>query len=228
MRILLKNYLLTCICALTACGDDKGTSESTGPGTGDATTGAASSSSGSSSTGVDPTTGMGPTSEPGSTSEPDPTTGGSTTTTGDSTTTTTATTATTGDATTDVPETGIVEGTPTIIEDRCAPDDGPAIEFKVGVVPFECGGDFPEDAPIVTVALWQGAPLAPGVYELDNGGGFASFDDGQEVKTSMTGTISVLEWGNAPIGVFDITFPDATKLDSAFMALYCPSEPPCK
>jgi hypothetical protein len=85
-----------------------------------------------------------------------PTSSGSAATTG----------GTTGDTTTGGPS-----GEPSTYGQACAPDDGAAVEFKIGLALRECSADFPQGAAILRIVLFQGVPLAPGVYDLDGGNG---------------------------------------------------------
>ena len=208
---LVYPYALIGLLTLTACTGEKNTSDSAS----DSSTTATASASDTSATTANPTT--------DGTTDPNPT---STTT---STTTTSATTdgPTTG-TTTDVPETGVVDGTQTVIEDACAPDDGSALEFKFAVAGDGCSADWPEDAPIVRILLFQGGPLAPGSYTLDNGNGFATFDDGNSVLMAQTGKIDLIDWNSGfPVGAIDITFSPDVHLVEAFSATFCETNPPC-
>ena len=211
---LVYPYALIGLLTLTACTGEKNTSDSAS----DSSTTATASASDTSATTADPTT--------DGTTEPNPT---SATTDG---TTTSATTPTTDGPTTgttdDVPETGVVDGTQTVIEDACAPDDGSALEFKFAVAGDGCSADWPEDAPIVRILLFQGGPLAPGSYTLDNGNGFATFDDGNSVLMAQTGKIDLIDWNSGfPIGAIDITFSPDVHLVEAFSATFCETNPPC-
>lgn len=207
---LVYPYALIGLLTLTACTGEKNTSDSAS----DSSTTATASASDTSATTANPTT--------DGTTEPNPT---SATTDG---TTTSATTPTTGSTTDDVPETGVVDGTQTVIEDACAPDDGPALEFKFAVAGDGCSADWPEDAPIVRILLFQGGPLAPGSYTLDNGNGFATFDDGNGVLMAQTGKIDLIDWNSGfPVGAIDITFSPDVHLVEAFSATFCETNPPC-
>jgi hypothetical protein len=115
-----------------------------------------------------------------------------------------------------------------VIEDACAPDDGPALEFKFAVAGDGCSADWPEDAPIVRILLFQGGPLAPGSYTLDNGNGFATFDDGNSVLMAQTGKVDLIDWNSGfPVGAIDITFSPDVHLVDAFSATFCETNPPC-
>lgn len=226
MRTL--TVILTLGLSTGACGDDKGTSETTtGSSTGSATGGPTGSSSGTATTGPEVTTGSstGPGTGDDTTASPTTTTGPEVTTGPDVTTGP----GTTTEDTETVPETGVVDGLAVVVEDRCAPDDGPGLEFKVGVTSAQCGAEWPNSEPIVTVSLWQGSPLEPGYYKLEDGGGFASFDDGNGEKTTSTGTISLISWdAGFPTGAIELAFPDGSTFSEEFLGIYCPSEPPCK
>jgi hypothetical protein len=111
----------------------------------------------------------------------------------------------------------------------CAPDDGAAVEFKIGLALRECSADFPQGAAILRIVLFQGVPLAPGVYNLDGGEGSAYYDDGDGMP--MTGDIGVVTitdmTADGLVGSYDVTLTDNTQLAGSLDALYCPVDVAC-
>jgi hypothetical protein len=188
------------------------------------------------------TTSQPSTGEPtGTTGEPGTGTGTSTATTGEPGTSTTLDTVTgepetttstsTGEpgTTTDHGTTGSVTGEPSKYEPACAPDDGPASEFKIGLAERLCSSDFPEDAPLFRIILFTGPPLAPGEYKLDGGNGFAWLDTGDGMPVSgQVGTLTVTEQtADGVIGTYDVTLEDSTNLAGEFDAIFCDSDVLC-
>jgi hypothetical protein len=136
---------------------------------------------------------------------------------------------TTGGTTTGGTTTGGPLGEPTTYGQACAPDDGPAVEFRVGLALRECSADFPQGAAILRIVLFQGVPLAPGVYNLDGGNGSVYFDDGDGMP--MTGDIGVVTitdmTADGLVGSYDVTLTDNTQLAGSLDALYCPVDVAC-
>lgn len=182
----------------------------------------------------DPT---GTTGEPGTASASTTTEPGTTTLTTGEPGTTTLTTLTTGepDTSTGEPDTTggttgvVVEGEPSKMKPACAPDDGPATEFEIGLAERLCSSDFPEDAPIFRVVVFTGPPpLAPGEYKLDNGNGFATFDEGNGVINGFLGTITITEQSADGVkGTYDITLDDASNLAGDLDAVFCDADVLC-
>lgn len=137
--------------------------------------------------------------------------------------------AATTEGTTADTTTGGLLGEPTTYGQACAPDDGPATEFRIGLALRECSADFPQGAPILRIVLFQGVPLAPGVYNLDGGNGSAYFDDGDGMP--MTGDIGVVTitdmTADGLVGSYDVTLTDNTQLSGSLDALYCPVDVAC-
>jgi hypothetical protein len=174
--------------------------------------------------GTDSATSTTGTTEPGTT----------TLTTGEPGTTTTSTTepgTSTGEPGTSSSGTtgGGLDGEPSKMEPACAPDDGPATEFKIGLAERLCSSDFPEDAPIFRVVVFTGPPpLAPGEYKLDNGNGFATFDDGNGVINGFLGTLTITDPSADGVkGTYDITLDDASNLAGEFDAIFCDADILC-
>lgn len=165
---------------------------------------------------------------------PDPSTGEPTDTdsasTTDTPTSTTDATATTESLTT-TDTTGGPNGDPSSYGEACAPDDGLATEFKIGLEQRECNADFPADAPIFRIVLFTQGPgeLAPGEYKLDGGFGFAYLDQGDgSPLTGDVGTLTVVAvTADGLVGTYDVTLQDSTNLVGEFDALYCPVDVLC-
>lgn len=215
------HYALLALLALSACNGEKNASDSAS----DSSTGAsATMSAGETSATTAGPTAADPTSDSATDSASEPTTGGTSQEPNptSATTPTTDGTSTSGSTTDDVPETGVVDGIQTVIEDACAPDDGPALEFKFDVTGGDCSATWPEDAPIVRIVLFQAGPLAPGSYTLDGGNGFASFDDGNGELVVQEGKIDIIGWNQGfPVGAIDITFSPDVHLTEQFSATFC-------
>lgn len=126
-------------------------------------------------------------------------------------------------------DTGGDPGAPSTYGEACAPDDGPAVEFKIGLDVRACTGVFPEDAPIFRIVLFQGVDLPVGEHKLDGGFGFAYLDKGDGMPLSgMTGALTVsAKTADGLVGTYDVTLEDSTQLSGSFDALYCPQDVLC-
>ncbi|MDC0671042.1 hypothetical protein [Nannocystis radixulma] len=168
-------------------------------------------------------------------------TGGETSTTDDTTSTTDDTTSTTGEtSTTDETSTtesstgettgGPIVGDPATHGEACAPDDGPAVEFKIDLAERTCDSDWPEDVPLFRIALFKPvAELDVGEHPLAGGWGFAWWDDGDGTPESTDqGVVVITEiTGDGLRGTYEVTLPDNTVLSGAFDSLYCPADALC-
>lgn len=125
--------------------------------------------------------------------------------------------------------TGGLDAAPSKYSQACAPDDGAAVEFRVGIAQRSCDADFGEDAPIFTITLYQGVGLAVGEHKLDGGLGIAQLDDGDGTPLiGQVGTVTVLaEVADGLVGTYDITMSDSTELAGSFDAIYCPMDVLC-
>lgn len=193
--------------ALAACGGGKSSSDSDTDATGSETS---ASASGTSATG-DETSAT--TADPGSS--------GATLATDPSSSST--------DPTTTDPTTGGAAGEPAKYSDGCAPDDGAAVDFDIGIALRECTADFPDDAPIFRITLFQGVAVPVGEHKLDGGLGMAYLDDGDGTPvTGSTGTLTILaEVADGLVGTYDVTLSDDTHLAGSFDAVYCPQDVIC-
>jgi len=145
-------------------------------------------------------------------------------TSGETSTTDEATT--TGETTGDPP----IVGEPGVHGEACAPDDGPAVEFKIDLAERACDSDWPEDVPLFRIVLFKGvAQLDVGEHPLTGGWGFASYDDGDGTpETSQEGTVVITEvTADGLRGTYEVTLPDTTVLSGAFDSLYCPADVLC-
>lgn len=187
----------------------------------DASTGTSTGTSTDSSTTGEPTTG-----EPGTSTEPATSTDSTTDTPGTSS-------SSTGDSsTTDDPSTTgdmPVFGDPAVFGEACAPDDGPAAEFKLLYAERKCDSDWPEDAPIFRIVLFEGVEeLAVGDYPLDQAWAFVSYDEMGNPLAAKGGTLSITGLTMDGLhGTYDITLVDDTQLTGEFDALYCPVDVNC-
>ncbi|MBZ5710847.1 hypothetical protein [Nannocystis pusilla] len=185
-----------------------------------------------------PSEGTGTETGPGTdsgTSTEDPTgTGGETSTT-DDTTSTTGETSTTDETSTTESSTGeatggLIVGDPGTHGEACAPDDGPAVEFKIDLAERACDSDWPEDVPLFRIVLFEDvAGLELGEHPLSGGWGFAWLDDGDGTPESTDqGVVVITEiTGDGLRGTYEVTLPDSTVLSGAFDSLYCPADVLC-
>ena len=112
--------------------------------------------------------------------------------------------------------------------DGCAPDDGAAVDFSVGITERMCSADFGADAPKLRISLFQGVTLPPGVYPLDGGKGSVSYDNGEGEVNGNSGTLTIVEEvADGYVGSYDVTLSDSTKLSGEFSAVYCPQDVLC-
>lgn len=112
------------------------------------------------------------------------------------------------------------------VEDSCAPNDGAALEFKIGAVEAVCGADLAAGG--LRISLYLGDPLAPGVYALDGGMGLAVVEDGQEMKIGTSGAVTIDAWSEAEVvGSYEVTFEDQSVRAGAFVGPHCVTNPAC-
>jgi hypothetical protein len=157
----------------------------------DSAGGSESSTGGTDATGSSGETPTGSVTEPVTTGEGStgPATGSATDVTG---TTGEATSGTSGGTEGSTGTGGGVTGDATV-DDSCAPDDGPALEFRLELVEPVCAAPWAVDT--LRIMLYQGGPLAPGVYMLDGGNGFAWLEQGDmPPETSNVGALTIEAW----------------------------------
>lgn len=107
------------------------------------------------------------------------------------------------------------------VEDSCAPNDGPALEFHFLLAAPMCGAAWADLA--VRVNLFQGGPLAPGSYSL-GGAGFATAQSGDKPLVMTTsGTVVIDAWdGDVVSGSYELDFVDAGfVLSGDFVGPHC-------
>lgn len=192
--------------ALAACGGGKSTSD----------TDTATDATGGDTSGTAATADAG---SSGSTLASEPTSSSTSASTSTASATSTSTDPTTGGA----------AGEPAKYSDACAPDDGAAVEFSIGIALRECTADFPEDAPIFRITLFQGVAVPVGEHQLGGGFGMAYLDNGDGTPvTGNTGTLTILaEVADGLVGTYDVTLSDDTHLAGSFDAVYCPQDVLC-
>lgn len=111
----------------------------------------------------------------------------------------------------------------------CAPNDGPAVEFRLLRASNECSAE-PDDPNFdLRVVLYQAAPLAPGSYVIDpNSGHWTLVDDGQ-FESGQTGTLEITAWdANQVSGEFELDFGGGVLFPGSFeLAPFCGNTPQC-
>jgi hypothetical protein len=111
------------------------------------------------------------------------------------------------------------------VNDECAPDDGAALEFQIGVDMPGCGGSFVGD---LRIRVYQGAPLVPGDYPIDLANGIAVFNDGSGELLSESGTLTIDGWrGSEVSGSYQVVFEDQSVAAGLFVAEHCLTMPLC-
>ncbi len=114
------------------------------------------------------------------------------------------------------------------VEDACAPDDGPALEFKLELAAPSCGASWADET--LRVVLFEAGPLAPGVYPLDGGLGFATRQGmGEpEMVVGSSGSVTIEAWDAAAVvGSYALVFEDASTRSGEFAGPVCPVMPLC-
>lgn len=112
--------------------------------------------------------------------------------------------------------------------DACAPDDGPAVELRLGLSEPLCDSKWSDEQ--LRILLFTGAPLAPGVYPLGGGFGFATRQgvDDPDFISGMTGSVTIESWDDAGVvGGYNVTFEDTSVRAGGFSGPYCDLSPPC-
>lgn len=120
------------------------------------------------------------------------------------------------------------EGAPgnATVDDSCAPDDGAALEFRVGLDEASCGAPWSGDQ--LRLLVYQGAPLTPGVYPLDGSFGATVFDDGQGFVFGTVGSLTIEAWSeDAVVGSYEVTLEDRSMHSGSFVGPHCLTMPMC-
>jgi hypothetical protein len=110
----------------------------------------------------------------------------------------------------------------------CAPDDGPAVELRLGLSEPLCDSKWSDEQ--LRIVLFTGAPLAPGVYPLDGGFGFATRQgvDDPDFISGMMGSVTIESWdGAGVVGGYSVTFEDASVREGGFTGPFCDEPPLC-
>lgn len=211
-----------------------GSATDTDPGTGTATgTATETATGGPGTSGFEPTTASDVSGEVSTTEPVAPSTGG--TSTGDSVSSTTdvtvSSTGTEGETFADTMGESSTGG-PTLpgdasVHDSCAPNDGPALEFRLELAAATCEAEWADEQ--LRVMIFQGGPLAPGEYPLAQNG-FASLQPKgvQDPITTNDGSLTIVSWDDGGVtGTYTLTFPNAEVREGAFAGPYCPGGVPC-
>lgn len=123
-----------------------------------------------------------------------------------------------------------VDGDATVTPD-CAPDDGSAYSFDIGLDDGAC--DAVPTGSWLRVVLWANLdPMAGSSWDLDPASGLAQVQlfvgDGSTWLTQTGGTFTVDTWtSDGATGSFDVFLEDGTHLTDEFDALYCDAAPMC-
>ncbi len=123
---------------------------------------------------------------------------------------------------------------PAIVEDACAADDGPALEFKFGLAGTGCSAGL-ADTGWLRIAVWEVTwdTLAEQTYtfgwddDVDDGGGWYSADGDGWV--AVGGWIEITDKGDDAVsGNYEITTDEGETVASTFEDVpYCDTEPLC-
>lgn len=117
---------------------------------------------------------------------------------------------------------------PSTAEHDCAPDDGAAVRFTIGLPAQECDADTSGTAHL-RLTLWTAWPLAVGSYELDSGSGVAwiSPEAGGAEMSVSSGTLTIDEWGTAIRGSYRVSVGGGSTYEGTFDAIWCENEMMC-
>ena len=164
-------------------------------------------------------------SAPGSSSGP-----GSSTAAGESTGASEAGESTAGEGTTggDTGTTGEVIVLDAALNNACAPDDGPAVALRVGLVEPACEAKWGGES--LRIVIFMAAPLQPGVYPLGEGLGFATRQgvDDPDFVSGTVGSVTIEAWdGAAVVGSYEVSCADASVRAGGFSGPYCDDDILC-
>lgn len=111
---------------------------------------------------------------------------------------------------------------PTVVENDCAPDDGSAVTFTIGVDGSTCSASS-AGLPHARITIYQGMPLAAGDYtfgDSGDGGAWFSEDGTMEVAVSQ-GTLTVDSWGSTITGSYELTVQGGETYAGTFDGIEC-------
>lgn len=114
------------------------------------------------------------------------------------------------------------------LNDACAPDDGPALALRPGLIAPMCEADWSDES--LRIVIFMAAPLGPGVYPLGEGLGFATRQgmDDPEFVSGVQGSVTIESWdGAAVVGSYSVTFMDASVREGGFSGPYCDDDILC-
>ncbi|PCC74688.1 hypothetical protein SAMN02745121_09256 [Nannocystis exedens] len=111
------------------------------------------------------------------------------------------------------------------LEAACAPGGGKAVRIRIGLAAPRCDAD--PTATELLVFVFQGGPLAPGTYELDDGGGYA-FLQSAGPAGARSGRVTITAWDEQAVtGTYALKLPDGGVLSGGFAGPACPGEAAC-
>jgi hypothetical protein len=93
----------------------------------------------------------------------------------------------------------------------CAPDDGPAVRFELGIALDTCEADFAVGSAVLTIDVYGDLTwMTAGTFTLAAGNGSVAYgadkDAAKELATE--GTLEITSWtGAGASGTYDFTFP---------------------
>jgi hypothetical protein len=114
------------------------------------------------------------------------------------------------------------------LNDACAPDDGPAVALRPGLIEPVCEADWSDES--LRIVIFMAAPLGPGVYQLGEGLGFATRQgkNDPDFVSGTEGSVTIESWdGAAVVGSYSVTFMDASVREGGFSGPYCDDDILC-
>lgn len=114
------------------------------------------------------------------------------------------------------------------LNNACAPDDGPAVALRVGLVEPACEAKWGGES--LRIVIFMAAPLQPGVYPLGEGLGFATRQgvDDPDFVSGTVGSVTIEAWdGAAVVGSYEVSFADASVRAGGFSGPYCDDDILC-
>ena len=111
---------------------------------------------------------------------------------------------------------------PATVSNDCAPDDGSAVTFDIGVETASCS-ESSAGLPHARITIYQAVPLAAGTYAFgDSGTGGAWFSDDGTAEMAVTeGTLTVDTWGSTVTGSYELTVQGGETYAGTFDGVEC-------
>lgn len=110
----------------------------------------------------------------------------------------------------------------------CAPNDAPSVALRPGLLAAACEEDWSDEA--LRIVIFKPGPLAPGVYKLGEGLGFATRQgkDDPDFVTAMQGSVTIESWdAQGVVGSYSVIFVDASLREAGFSGPYCDDDILC-